>query len=455
MVEAQLALNGPLVAASRAPPDTQLRQSFAEVPMPAQWDIEECHAFKVFGPPSGVMTPFWSELWATHRQSTNIGAFVGRQITHNRQATANAASENSNPVVLPGSVGDLSLVRDSRRPLARTTAPIATNASQRAELINQLRLIQMDTAFNRELSSWNFENLQRSQRLFNLQQAISSFPRAGASDGSAPTHALSEAQVTALHAEYATAILAPLLPRPMAPQLPQLDPDSDVMIHEVSTDNSRRVRSRTAAPVESQNSQAMPDDNSALRAQYEQLLSRFSPVELGGHGDCLFFVLRYLQDHHIGLEKLAQINAVVEENVSLTRARIADHLERRTSDDQETPLVDGAGLPVSGIMIEEQDSRAQYLTCLRSNGASGGYIEVVAWADMVGARVHLFSTTLISGLLHDEEVNFAATCPDCQTFFILHIVGRGGQGGHYQLLQPILRRDPAAVVEVAGGHSPS
>ena len=86
MVESQLQLNGPLVAPARPPSDTQLRQSFVEVPMPALWDIEECYAFKVFGPPSGVLTAFWSEAWATHRHSTNIGAFVGRQITHNRQA---------------------------------------------------------------------------------------------------------------------------------------------------------------------------------------------------------------------------------------------------------------------------------------------------------------------------------------------------------------------------------
>jgi hypothetical protein len=73
---------------------------------------------------------------------------------------------------------------------------------------------------------------------------------------------------------------------------------------------------------------------------------------------------------------------------------------------------------------------------------------------MVGARVRLFSTNLIQGSIHDEEVNFATTSSDCQTFFVLHIVGRGGEGGHYQLLQPRLQVRSDEVVRIAGD-SPS
>jgi hypothetical protein len=99
---------------------------------------------------------------------------------------------------------------------------------------------------------------------------------------------------------------------------------------------------------------------------------------VGGNGDCLFFVLRYLQDHEITHEKLAQIGAVNNEEVSLTRARVADHLDMRSSDGQQSPLLDGANIPVSLIMIEEQGNREDYLSWIRSDRACGGYIEIVA-----------------------------------------------------------------------------
>jgi hypothetical protein len=73
------------------------------------WDIEECFAFKVLGPYSGALSAFWTEAWSEHRQSTNIGAFVGRRATHQRQHDVDAAAAQGNLNLMPGTAGDLSL----------------------------------------------------------------------------------------------------------------------------------------------------------------------------------------------------------------------------------------------------------------------------------------------------------------------------------------------------------
>jgi hypothetical protein len=108
------------------------------------------------------------------------------------------------------------------------------------------------------------------------------------------------------------------------------------------------------------------------------------------------------------------------------------------------------------MQVEIEGSTADYITWIRLDSSSGGFIELVAWADLFNVRIHLFSSTVFAEQLHEEKLNWRAVNSEnepAQTFHLYHSVGRGGVGGHYQLLQPILS-PPPEIVHVAGG-SPS
>jgi hypothetical protein len=66
LVDAQMARDGELVP-GRAPPDAQMRLSFEESNQPPDYDIMECHVFKVFGPYAGQLTAFWNDEWSSYR----------------------------------------------------------------------------------------------------------------------------------------------------------------------------------------------------------------------------------------------------------------------------------------------------------------------------------------------------------------------------------------------------
>jgi hypothetical protein len=428
--------------------------------MPHQWDIEECYAFKVFGPPSGALTAFWSNEWNEHRQSTNVGAFVGRNVTHQRQTTVDTAAERNQPQAMPGTVGDL-------RP-ARNAAQVAGSSSESRRLHRQDMVAALDSIaassehFN-NIMSWNFQNIHHAQRVTALQNRISFLSQPSQSSGcdSSELPAMHTLLNDLLHAPLATAPVPSAVARSRGPGAPQI---ADVPASRSSTElehQDRNVRARHTVPSSEE------ENSDTLARALNNLFSRFAAIEIGiGAGDCLFYVLQHLQNHEILHETLARVNWHQDEDVSLTRSLIADHLERRTAEDAENPLLDPAGVALSVPMIEEKGSVAAYIAWIRELGTSGGYIELVAWANLFQVRVKLFSTTIFSGNLVEEEINWHVEPPVCggvrgniQTFHILHRVDIGGRGGHYQLLQTLLpsadAAASAAVIDLVSEGSPS
>jgi hypothetical protein len=221
----------------------------------------------------------------------------------------------------------------------------------------------------------------------------------------------------------------------------------------VST-NSRNVRRRTdeqqndensaqseAVSTNSRNVRRRTDDIArfdALQLLLTALFERFNAIELGNAGNCLFSVLLYLQNHGVPHANLASAGAAVDEDHALTRSRIANHLEARTATTSTLRLYEPSGCDVYDGMIDEHGSRQAYLDWIRMNGSPGGFIEVVAWVDLFKVHIKLISSTMIEGTLLEEPVNAIGASDDAPTFHIFHQVGRGGVGGHYQYLQPIL-----------------
>ncbi len=199
------------------------------------------------------------------------------------------------------------------------------------------------------------------------------------------------------------------------------------------------------------------DQNERVADGMGDLMRRFCEVELGGDGRCLFCVFRWLQDHEVGSEILAAHRVQPDEDIDTTRKRVVDHL-----DHEKDNLQDGAGVLMSAAMAEEFGSAEAYLTWIRESGSGGGYLEVVAWANLMQQRVVLHSTTAFAdGSLHELDIN-PTNNTALRALHILHIVGRGnrpqlnnnplihssgGRGGHYRFLQPNLSAD-AAVVQV-------
>ncbi len=416
--------------------------------MPFQWDIEECHAFKVYGPPSGALTAFWTSEWNEHRQSTNVGAFVGRNVTQQRQSTVDSATANSAPQAMAGTVGELRSQIPARNvtQAASSSSQHASRTLQRQELIAALDSIAATASHYNSIMCWNFQHVHHAQRVMALQSRISSMsppPQADSGIDNDQTRAYAQMQSALNHL-----LEAPLIPAPPAPPavtasrgVPQ-DSHGGAAVQPPSVtaplQEDRRVRPRHEA------SSSQEERSVTLAREMALLYSRFNAIELGGNGNCLFYVLQYLQNHDIPHETLSQLQCARDEDISLTRSRIADYLESRTAEGVDDPLCDPAGIALSLAMIDEMGSVQNYIAWIRGGQSSGGYIELLAWATLFKVRVQLFSTTIFSEALHQEQINWQVAAPvPVQTFHCLHHVGIGGVGGHYQLLQTIL---PAATV---------
>jgi hypothetical protein len=195
-------------------------------------------------------------------------------------------------------------------------------------------------------------------------------------------------------------------------------------------------------PAEQRNVRRRLDEESsrfdALQILLNALFQRFTAVELGGAGNCLFSVLAYLQNHQVPSANLAAAAAEGNATAELTRAQIADHLEAHTATTATSRLLEPTGCDVSAGMIAEHGSIQEYLDWIRRDGAPGGFVEVVTWVDLFKVHIRLISATMIEGALVEEPVNARNASDDAPTFHIFHQVGRGGVGGHYQFLQPTL-----------------
>jgi hypothetical protein len=400
--------------------------------MPSNWDIEECWVFKVFGPPSGALSAFWSEEWSQYRQSQNTGAFAGRRTTQPRQHAVAEGDRSGEPRAMQGAVGDLSLVGSSRPANRR---PAASSQEVRIELRQQTLMhfaaVRADIAHYTALASWNYHRNHHDQRIASLARA----QQACFAANDMVNEAALRAEILAL--SRATFPPAPERPAVVAPvNRDQLDEERGA---NAGADASRRVRARATPSQETQENDET--EASAFLQAVARLHERFRVVECGQEGNCAFHVFRHLQDTQIPHATLARLGVAIGEDVSLTRARVAAYLETHTCVDAADPLKDAADIAISVPMTEERGSVQNYLAWIRLDGSAGGFIELVAWSRMCGVRVHLYSTTMFNSQLHEELVNWNVVPPcgdEVQTFFCLHLVGRGGIGGHYQLLQPNL-----------------
>jgi hypothetical protein len=409
------------------------------------WDIEECFAFKVLGPYSGALSAFWTEAWSEHRQSTNIGAFVGRRTTHQRQVDVDAAAAQGNLNLMPGTaVLTTSRATTNAQPITQDSRSL--RFQQREQLTIHLARIQSDMSHYNALAAWNFTNMQHHQRIANLQQV---YQACNLANDSIQANAI-RAQLLALTSvELPGAPSAPVIAEPLVvPNVPQQDhPERNRQRNETSQSH-RNNRSRP-----SPENDETDEREGAFQQQMAHIASNFCYVELGGEGNCVFFVFKYLQDHEIGSETLSAIGANVDENVHETRTRVANYLEERTREGSANRLLDASGVDISIAMADEHQSVAQYLDWIRRDGSSGGYIEIVAWANMCGVRVKVFSSVMFNNQLVNEELNWNVPPPcggEVQTFYFMHHVGRGGIGGHYQLLQPVAAAAPAPQIIVGG-----
>jgi hypothetical protein len=309
-----------------------------------------------------------------------------------------------------------------------------------------LARIQSDMSHYNALAAWNFTNMQHHQRIANLQQA---YQTCALANDSIQGNAI-RAQLLALTSvELPSAPSAPVIAEPLVvPNVPQRDQPAQNHQRNETSESHRNTRSRP-----SPENNETDEREGAFQQQMAHIASNFCCVEVGGEGNCAFFVFRYLQDHEIGSETLSAIGAAVDEDVHETRTRVANYLEEHTREGFANRLVDALGVDISIVMAEEHQSVAQYLDWIRRDGSSGGYIEIVAWANMCGVRVKVFSSIMFNNQLVNEELNWNVQPPcggEVQTFYFMHHVGRGGIGGHYQLLQPLAAAAPAPQIIVGG-----
>ena len=76
---------------------------------------------------------------------------------------------------------------------------------------------------------------------------------------------------------------------------------------------------------------------------------------------------------------------------------------------------------------------------MSEQGALGGLVEIAVWCDLLHVRVRVQSTTMWGSRMHVEVIGEALYDGESTPLYhMLHICGRGGRDGHYQLLQPIL-----------------
>jgi hypothetical protein len=337
------------------------------------------------------------------RQS--LGAFAGRNTTAQRQSSTDAAAANGRPQVFPGTttLEDARNVGGNRssitRPNASDTDPAALRAQQRALLTSSLANISEAAVQANVIESWNARNLFRNQQITHLHLALQI--------QSCPTYSSTNATMTRLislcNSEFELPpVLQPIIANPVL----------ETSIPSVNPALQRNVRQRVSetAPVEVE------------ADAFDDFMRRFTEVELGGDGKCLFFVLRYLQDHEVGSEIRATVGILQnDEDVNVTRTRIVDHL-----DEVKDTLLGWANCLVSAGMAEECGSTSSYIDWMRLEGTSGGVIEANAWAHLMQQHLFLYSTTAIrGGGMYTEEFNYRPSPLEDKALHILHRVARG------------------------------
>jgi hypothetical protein len=398
------------------------------------------------------------------RQS--LGHFAGRNAASHRARSNDAASATGNLRLFPG-CGPVAPVQSPSSTGAGTSSSIATDtaanqaallrAHHRASLTATLGNISASANSANLIEAWRNRNLLASQQINHLQLAIQIQTQINAApaDADVTVQQMRSLLVALCRApsEEPPAIqaMAPVPPAPVLPTAP-VPPSS---VSSAAIDDVRRVRQRVGEPPSTSDA-----PSEAVVDAMADLMQRFFAVELGGSGNCLFYVLRYLQDHEVGHEILHAHEVQQDEHVDVTRQRIVNHLNR-----EQDNIRDGAGVSLSAAMSEEFGSAEAYLAWIGETTSSGGYIEVVAWAHLMQQHVILHSTTVFAsdGALYDEDINPTNTA--LRAHHILHNVGRGdrphlnatpltlssgGQGGHYRLLQPNLAvAAPAAAAAAA------
>ena len=346
------------------------------------------------------------------------------------------------------------------QPRAGTSSSSSTNTAEnqaalrahhRANLTVTLGNISSSANSANLSDAWRNMNMVRNQAIDRLHLAIQTqIEYNAASQDADPNVLLVQAMRARLVSLCQTDSEAPPVPQAIVPIVTAPAPS---VAGVAADEETRRVRQR----LDGTTAAASSEHNDPVVDAVGDLMRRFCEVELGGDGRCLFCVFRYLQDREVGAEILSAHEVEPNEGIDVTRKRVVDHLDL-----EKDNLQDGAGVVLSAAMAEEFGSAEEYMAWIRESGSGGGYLEVLAWANLMQQRVVLHSTTTFAdGSLHELDIN-PTNNTALRALHILHIVGRGnrpqlnndplihssgGRGGHYRFLQPNLSA-AAAVVQI-------
>jgi hypothetical protein len=331
------------------------------------------------------------------RQS--LGAFAGRNTTARRQMENDAATANGRIEMFPGTVM-LSNTSSTTvaRPNASATDPAALRAQHRAQLTASLDYISAAW-------SWRSMNLFRTQQISHLHLALQI--------ESSPLYSASNPTMTRLVSLCNRGFEEPPVFQPIVRHAPE--PSNEGV--DSAPGRGRNVRQNTTADAPLTQPQNVEVDDLG------ELMRRFTEVELGGDGQCLFCVLRYLQAHEVGHEVLQNTGVSdVNEDVTITRERVCNHLDL-----VKDTLVDNHNVLASAAMAMECGDVQSYMTWMRNSESPGGVIEVNAWAHLMEQHVFVYSTTVFagSGGIYKEEFQHNPRSSLERAHYILHRVGRG------------------------------
>ncbi len=338
------------------------------------------------------------------------GAFAGRNTTAQRRRSADVAAAAGNPESFPGTMvlANARNAGGNARPSTTTTDPAAVRAQHREVLANSLENISAAAVQANLIESWNARNLFRNQQITHLHLALQI--------SSSATYDATNSNMTRLVSLCRAEFEEPPVLQPIIRERPVVLA-SNPSVDPAPASSSRNVRACVRTDVD-----AAPVQVEADGQHFDEFMSRFTEMELGGNGQCLFFVLRYLQDHQVGHEIRESIGiSVQDENVNTTRNRIVDHL-----DTVKDTLVGWGNCLLSAGMAEECGDASAYINWMRQETSCGGVIEVNAWAHLTQQHVFLYSTTAIrSGGVYTEEFDYRPSPREDNALHILHRVARG------------------------------
>jgi hypothetical protein len=432
-------------ADSRAPPSASSTQSFTELPMPEQYDLELGLVFKVFGPYEGPnhMSPFWTEAWNEHRAMTS---FPGRQTTQHRQASQNEAlrsgvQPSAFPGTTPASIGASCV---ATRPLATIAAGKESREAQRASALTIYTSMLQQKRQKNALESFRISEALRQQQIDNLNLAITMASSLGVDyPPLSPT-------ITAMRLQ----ILQLLQEKHAIPELPEADETHTAMGTNnaaISNGSNRNVRRRqnnqetidlTTDGVASITSSDQPQNDRCLQDLLDDMYERFTVKECGSLGNCAFCVMNALEHHDVPHEMLALANVDNtgdNNSFTATRTRIMDHLEASFFFDAENPsdppqsTIRIYGADIVTDLLDECGTVQEYVSIMRQEGTYGGLNEFAIWTDLMKVRVTIHSTSAAVSINNNRmhvEVMGPATYGDEVTpmYHVLHLAGYGGRG---------------------------